>query len=160
MGITALSYRLCLSVARSPSEVVLTLQEASFVLWGTQGRGKPPLVPHHTALGQLQPEHTASAQLLRDRDHKGSGGFLGHTQWRNPAAILISSLWEPLKGFIPFATVRSQTTVAISWGLIKGSLVQLLQVSVLVVVIKTLSLGTLLPPTAEGEQVCRGRSPS
>lgn len=115
MGITPLSYRLCLSVARSPSEVVLTLPEPSFTAAGDTGqRHTHPCTPSYclgtgTCRGRM-----AGPQLPRDGDYMGSGGCLGHTVWRNPAAMLLYGLGETPKGFIPFAMVSSQTTVAIS----------------------------------------------
>ena len=69
--------------------------------------------------------------------------------------MLIYSLQEPPKGFIPFAMVSSQATVVISSYLqggravIRDSPVQLLQVSVLVMVIETLVVALSYHPRQE-----------
>lgn len=139
--------------------MVLTLQEASFVAAGDVGQRQthPRASPYCPGTGTTRAYSQCPAP--EGQGPHGVWGLLGIHTVEESCSHTHFQLVGTSQGFIPFATVRSQTTVAISWGLIRGSLVQLLQVSVLVMVIKTLSLGTLLPPKAEGERVCRGRSP-
>lgn len=76
--------------------------------------------------------------------------------------MLIYSSWEPPKGFIPFATVRSQTAVAISSYLrrLKSCYQGLTGVITSSECFsdghQNASLGTLLAPNAAGEQIRRG----
>lgn len=92
--------------------MVLTLQEPSFMAAGDMGQRKThPHTPSYClGTGMTRAYGQSPAP---DRDHMGSWQLLGHTAWRNPAAVL-PYMWEPLTGFIPFATVSSQTTIAIS----------------------------------------------